>query len=209
MRTINAGGGKLEEANALRAMFVARKEVFIDLLGWDVPVIAGLFEIDQFDAPFARYVIILDDDGRHRASARLLPTTRPHLLDQFFSELSDEELPRGPQVFEITRFCLDRHQNAAERRKARDALVSSLAITALASGIRTYTGVAEQGWLDQIMTFGWRCRALGAPRPAGNRMLAALRIDIDTETIGALAANGIYREQGPYHARELASGRAA
>jgi len=209
MRTISAGGGQLEEANALRAMFVARKEVFIDLLGWDVPVIGGLFEIDQFDDPHARYIIILDDDGRHRASARLLPTTRPHILDQLYGELCEEALPRGPQIFEITRFCLDRYQSAAERREARDALVSGLVITAMANGILTYTGVAEQSWLNQIMTFGWRCRALGTPRQAGDRMLAALRIDIDAGTIGALAASGIYREHGAYRTRELASERAA
>ena len=36
----------------------------------------GRFEIDQFDTPDARYLILLDpDDLRHRASARLLPTS--------------------------------------------------------------------------------------------------------------------------------------
>ena len=36
------------EDPVLRAMFVARKSVFIDLLKWDVPVIDGAYEIDQF-----------------------------------------------------------------------------------------------------------------------------------------------------------------
>src|SRR3546814_5947244 len=34
---------------AMRAMFAARKEVFIDLLKWDLPVLAGAYELDQFD----------------------------------------------------------------------------------------------------------------------------------------------------------------
>jgi len=209
MRMIGTGEGKLDEANALRAMFVARKEVFVDLLGWDVPVIAGLFEIDQFDAPYARYIIVVDDDGRHRASARLLPTTRPHLLDQFFANLCDGDIPRGPQVYEITRFCLDRHQSTAERREARDALVSGLAMTALASGILTYTGVADTQWVDQVLAFGWRARMLGRPRPAGDHRLAALRIDIDARTLDALAATGIYREHCSCRTRSLQTANVA
>src|SRR3546814_16727454 len=65
---------------AMRAMFAARKEVFIDLLKWDLPVLAGAYELDQFDDPDAEYLILIDGQGRHRASARLLRTDRPHLL---------------------------------------------------------------------------------------------------------------------------------
>lgn len=209
MRMIRTGGGNLDEASALRAMFVARKEVFVDLLGWDVPVLAGQFELDHFDDPHARYVMLMDDDGRHRASARLLPTTRPHILDQLYPELCDEEIPRGPQVFEITRFCLDRHQTAAERREARNELVSGLAITALASGISTYTGVADLAWFNQVLTFGWRCRALGTPRPCGRHMLSALRIDIDADTMTGLADAGIYDPTRNYAMCPLAAPVAA
>src|SRR3546814_10173185 len=74
---------------ALRAMFTARKQVFIDLLKWDLPALDGRFEIDQFDTPDARYLILLDpDDLRHRASARLLPTSAPHLLDRKSTRLN-------------------------------------------------------------------------------------------------------------------------
>lgn len=53
---------------ALRGMFAARKQVFIDQLKWDLPVLDGRFELDQFDTPDARYLILLDpDDLRHRA----------------------------------------------------------------------------------------------------------------------------------------------
>ena len=38
---------------SLRAMFAARKQVFVDLLKWDLPVLAGEYELDQFDDPDA------------------------------------------------------------------------------------------------------------------------------------------------------------
>lgn len=175
----------------MRAMFEARKRVFVDLLGWDVPVLAGKYELDQFDDTHARYLILADGNQNHLASVRLLPTTRPHILDTLFAELCDNPPPRGPATYEITRFCLDRSLRAAERRRWRDALVAGLAHYALEHRITTYTGVAEQGWLEQILAFGWNARLLGAPRAIGGMMLGALRIDIEPETPALLAANGI------------------
>ena len=96
---------------ALREMFEARKRVFVDLLKWDVPVLEGRFEIDQFDDEHAAYLIVPAE---------------------------------------------------AEARDLQDR-VSALVGYALENGVETYTGVAEMGWLQQILAFGWRCRPLGLP----------------------------------------------
>lgn len=176
----------------MRAMFEARKRVFVDLLGWDLPVLADRFEIDQFDDEHARYLILADSGQNHLASARLLPTTRPHILGELFAGLCDAPPPAGPDTWEITRFCLDRSLRAPERRRWRDALVVALAHYALEHGITTYTGVAEQGWLDQVLQFGWHAERLGAPRTIDRMTLGALRIEITPDTPGLLAANGIH-----------------
>lgn len=45
-------GNGIEQAlsgRVFRSMFEERKRVFVDLLGWDVPVLARRYEIDQFD----------------------------------------------------------------------------------------------------------------------------------------------------------------
>src|SRR4051812_20664559 len=89
----------------LKSMFEARKRVFIDLLKWDVPVLEGRYEIDQFDDELATYLVVADTAGAHLGSARLLKTTRPHILDTLFPELCSGDPPRGPNILEITRFC--------------------------------------------------------------------------------------------------------
>lgn len=177
----------------LREMFEARKRVFVDLLGWNVPVLEGRYEVDQFDDAHAAYLIVAGDGGSHAGSARLLPTLRPHILDTLFPELCDSPPPRGADTLEITRFCLDRRQNSKERLETRNRLVSALVDYALENDIAAFTGVAEMGWLQQILAFGWRCRPLGLPRRLCGTMLGALRIDISPETPALLAANGIYR----------------
>ncbi len=180
---------------ALRSMFEARKRVFVDLLKWNVPVLEGRFEVDQFDDEHAVYLVIADNDGEHLGSARLLRTDRPHILDTLFSDLCAAPPPRGSGVLEITRFCLSRNQTAQERLHTRNCLVAALVDYALAQQVAMYTGVAELGWLQQILAFGWRCRPLGLPRVIDGKTLGALRIDITAETPALLANNGIYTPQ--------------
>ncbi|GAA4773245.1 N-acylhomoserine lactone synthase [Stakelama sediminis] len=176
---------------ALAAMFAARKRVFVDLLGWNLPIRAGRFEIDQFDGALARYLILTDPDGSHLGSARLLPTTHGHLLDTLYPDLCDAPPPRGPQCWEISRFCLDRRLRAGQRRIVRDTLVLSLVNYALAHAITRYTALADLGWYRKIADFGWRCTALGAPCTRDGVPLVAFSIRIDAETPALLARRGI------------------
>ena len=175
----------------LRGMFEARKSVFIDLLKWDIPILDGRFEIDQFDDEHSIYIILTDTAGRHLASARLLPTTRPHILDSIFPFLCEAEPPRDAHIFEITRFCLDRSLRALERRRMRNRLVIELTQYALAHRIAAFTGVAELSWYQQILAFGWRCVPLGFPKEYRGTTLAALTIEIDETTLSQLSAAGI------------------
>lgn len=176
----------------LRNMFVARRQVFVDLLGWDVPVLDGRFEIDAFDDEHARYLILTDDQRGHLGSARLLPSTRDHILYTLFPSLCAGPVPRGPAIFEITRFCLDRSLAAPDRRIIRNRLVTALVEHARAAGIATYTGVAEAAWLEQILRFGWEASPLGQPLSIEGKQLGALRIEITARTADQLAANGIW-----------------
>jgi acyl-homoserine lactone synthase len=190
---------------ALQAMFEARKRVFVDLLKWDVPVLDGRFELDQFDDEHAVYLVVRGAQGEHLGSARLLETERPHILDTLFPQLCAGPVPRGPAIREITRFCLDRRLPAARRRAVRNALVSALADHALERGIAAYTGVAEIAWLQQILAFGWACRPLGLPTLCHGRSLGALQIEISADTPALLARGGVYTAaNGTLDAREAA-----
>ena len=195
-------GDRMAADVAVRSMFAARKEVFIDLLKWDLSVRNGKFEIDRFDSEHARYLILTTKGGNHLGSARLLSTLTPHILDTLFPDLSEAEVPRGEAVFEITRFCLDRHLKAAERRVIRNTLISALVEYALSHGITSYTGVAELGWLHQILRFGWDCVSLGPPIEHGGMHLGALKIQITSGTPRKLAEAGFW---SPPSAHELST----
>lgn len=188
---------------ALRAMFEARKRVFVDLLKWDIPVLDGTYEIDQFDTPDASYLVLTDGGGRHRASARLLRTDCAHILGELFPCLCDGPVPSRPDFREITRFCIEPSLSRVDRRAARDELVTALAHHALATGLSAYTAVANRAWSRQIENFGWQCRTLGSGCRIDGEDLVALQIEIDCKTPDDLARGGIYRK-GAYRVAEAA-----
>jgi N-acyl-L-homoserine lactone synthetase len=190
LQTLHATPGGIPE-HILRGMFAARKTVFIDLLKWDVPVLADLYEIDQFDGAHASYLVLTDENEEHMASARLLPTTREHILGDIFPDLCEIPAPRGEDIYEITRFCLDRSLNARDRRIVRDTLVTAIVDQALADAITTYTAIAQMGWYSEILAFSWHCMPLGLPHSDGTKTIAALAIAIDSATPGRLDAAGI------------------
>jgi acyl-homoserine lactone synthase len=174
------------------AMFEDRKRLFVDLLSWDVPVIDERFEIDGYDGDDAIYLVADDGDGGHLGSMRLLPTCRPHILGALFPTLCDEGVPTGEAIFEITRLCLPARLGAARRLAIRNRLISAMIDHATALGIVALTGVVSADFREQVLAMGWRCAALGPDTIVGGQRLGAFRIDLDEETWGLLALNGIY-----------------
>jgi acyl-homoserine lactone synthase len=175
-----------QERAALRAMFEARKSIFVDRLKYDLPVLADRYEVDQFDGHDAVYLVLVDRDGRHRASARLLATTRPCILNSLCADLCDGPLPQGAGVWEISRFCLSRELCARERQHVRNQLVTAIVRHGLAQDIGAYVSVAEMGRLSRILSLGWECAPLGLPKKYDGAVLGALRIDIRRDTLARL-----------------------
>ncbi|RHW18198.1 autoinducer synthase [Sphingomonas gilva] len=177
---------------AAATMFADRKRLFVDEMGWDVPVVADRYEIDQYDGPDATYIIARDADGDHIGSLRLLPTLGPHILGDLFPMLTGGAVPRGAAIREATRLCLPTRFDAAERTLLRNRLISAMVDHALDAGITTLTGVVSRAFRDKLMRMGWRGTPLGPPAPIGEMELAAFRIEIDAATPALLAATGIY-----------------
>src|SRR5689334_14068410 len=96
-----------EHANLLNGMFRLRARVFHDRLKWNVHVKNGL-ERDRYDDEGPVYVIYTDDDQqRVLGSLRLLPTTGPTLVTDFFADtLPDAANLTSPSIWECTRFCV-------------------------------------------------------------------------------------------------------
>ena len=75
-----------KHAYLLEQMFRMRARIFRDHLGWDVVVKDGK-ERDKYDEQSPVYIIYTDEGGHKvKGSLRLLPTTGPTLVADFFSD---------------------------------------------------------------------------------------------------------------------------
>lgn len=177
---------------ALDTMFADRKAQFVDFFDWDVPIVDGRFEIDQFDTADAVYILAIDASGRHEASLRMLPTWRPHLLCDIFPHLCVSGVPIGPTTWESTRLCLPSRHGAARRRELRNALISAMADFALERGIQHITGVIPEGFRREVLAMGWRAEPLGPAQRIEGGPIGAFRIAVTPDIRERLAWTGTY-----------------
>ncbi len=158
-----------EHADLLDQMFRLRAKVFAGRLKWDVSVIDG-WERDRFDELAPVYLIHTDAAGREvRGSLRLLPTTGPTLLADFFSDtLPDAALLSAPTIWECTRFCIDedilRHR---EQIVASRELISGLGSVALTAGIESILGNFDARMLRLYRRIGCEVEVLGSTHRYG------------------------------------------
>jgi len=176
---------RTESQDALSAMHADRKAVFVDRLKWNVPVVDGRYEIDEFDNEHAVYLIATHPDtGEHLGSVRLLPTTRRHLVGDIFSMLIEGEVPRGDDVWEITRLCTSPALADWEaHNRVREQLATALIEYALTMGITRYTMMTHTAYLSQLLATGWDVEPLGLPKEVGGQQLGALQVNVHASTL--------------------------
>lgn len=183
-------GNRAARRETLLAMHADRKQVFVDRLKWDVPVVDGRYEIDGFDDAHAVYLVAEDPrTGMHLGSVRLLPTTRRHILGDLFPMLVEGEVPRGPDIFEVTRLCTSPRLADWEAHNAvRERLATALIEYALTTGITRYTMMTHVAYLSQLLATGWDVEPLGLPKEVGGQMLGALQVNVKAETLAIFRA---------------------
>jgi N-acyl-L-homoserine lactone synthetase len=171
-------------AEALMEMHHDRKQVFVDRLGWRLPAKGSWLEVDQFDDEYAIYLLARSPEGHHRGSVRLLPSSRPHMLDTLFSHLCPAGVPGGDDCWEISRLVTspaDASGNSV--LKVHRLLALALVEFAVDNGIRRYTLVVEAHRVPALLSVGWTVVPLGLPTAVGGEQLQALQIDLAPDTL--------------------------
>jgi acyl-homoserine lactone synthase len=184
---INAENRSLFEEEIME-MHRQRKAVFVDKQGWNVPVI-GDMEVDGYDSVQATYLIAMDDGGAQsvQASARLLPTTRPHLMADLFLAACGGDVPSGPSIWEVSRFCVS--PSIVSRRQRVELLwqmACAVIETALLYGVDKVTFVANAALLPLALDCGWQAARLGPTLPDGDDEVTAVVVSITPEGLRAV-----------------------
>jgi acyl-homoserine lactone synthase len=158
---VNAENRRLFESD-LTKMHRQRKAVFVDRIGWKIPVVSDM-EIDRYDRDDTMYLLLKDTAGGELlASARLLPTVQPHLMSDLFAAACSDVAPRGPRIWEVSRFCT---APVLPPKRSRVALlweiICGVMETALVYGVDQVIFAANRALLPLALRSGWEARTLG------------------------------------------------
>lgn len=160
-----------------------RYDVFIERLGWDLKA-SERFECDQFDVDDAHYVVAENSLGDISGCARMLPTTRPYLLSEVFSQLlGGKPSPCGDDIWELSRFAaldLSRASYRREQACASSAIVLLKAVMAYAQqrGVTGLVSVSPLGVERLLKRGGIQFERLAPPRVINTQSLFACWMNV-------------------------------
>lgn len=172
--------------DALAAQYRLRHRVFIEREGYDVPTYKGM-EYDQFDTPAATYLIRRDATGEARAITRLIPTTRPYMIECLWPHLLRDAPPKGHCIWEASRFGCDPSLDQQTRDAYMAEIIAGCLEFGLTNGIREYVCVMPAGILRRVlMRAGCDIDFLGEPSAIGRWPVVAGRINITEASLATV-----------------------
>lgn len=174
---VNAENRALFDAE-LSAMHRARKHIFVDRLGWQLSVRNGE-EIDEYDTDCTTYLLTQSPQVTPIASARLLPTTGPHLMSNQFAHTCEGGAPRGDHIWEASRFCPSPALSRRERIAALWPIFCGILETALLYDIAQIIFTANTALLPLALKCGWHARVLGPTFADGADTATAVCVEVD------------------------------
>jgi len=177
---VNAENHRVFQADLVE-MFRQRKAVFVDGVGFEIPVI-GDMEIDAYDRGDTLYLLAKDrPDGRLLASVRLLTTKGPHLMCELFDAADREWMPGGATVWEASRFCTAPGVRDQGRRHALLwEIICGVIETGLLYGIDEVIFTASRALLPLALHCGWHVRTVDPGLRDPNDEVTALAATITT-----------------------------
>ncbi len=173
----------------------ARREVFIDIKGWDLPQTEGM-EFDQYDTPLSRWVVV-HEYGRVLAGMRLTPTTAK--CGQYSYMLRDAQLgllanipqhilffdaPVRPDIWEATRLFVSASVSSKRRLVIQTVLLEHMAASARELGASAIIGIVPavfSRWMKRI-------------RMSATHVGPALKIDGDHTQAALMSVTAPHKE---------------
>ncbi len=170
-------------------LFKYRFDVFVKTLGWNLNTPNGI-EVDQFDHDETLYVVAKDNFGDIMGCARLLPTTKPYLLEVVFPELLNGlDVPKSSDIWEISRFTnVQPGESTNNSAIGNNGQISELSFSNLlhsaiacakAQGAKRLISVSPVGIERLLRKVGIKAYRAGPPKIIDGHAILACWIDIE------------------------------
>lgn len=178
-------------------MFRLRKKVFHDEKGWDVNIVDGEFEIDEFDRDDTVYLLSLDESRNIVASVRLLSTATPHMFAGPFAHMFPDVQFSSPLIWEATRWAGTHDRRIQPNGVSYSAcdICLSAARFGLEYGVAQFVGVFEPALRRIYRRCGMPARVISTIQDGPYRGISAGIWDVSAKNEQAiLRATGLESE---------------
>ncbi len=167
----------------LEEAFKLRHRVFVEELKWEALRKSDGREIDQFDGPQCTYLLAVDQDTVV-GHLRMTPTTYPHLLADVHAHLCARPEPRGPAIWEWTRYCA---QPRARGRWKWGQVAAHIEIASLEwlfmHGVRDVVVEFHPKFIERHLEMGFEVNLLGLPVEMEGEQVVAVHMRFDLSTL--------------------------
>lgn len=161
-----------------------RYKIFVEEMGWDDLRRPDRMEIDQFDHDEAVHHLCMRN-GRVAGYQRMLPTTRPHLLTDVLQDLCEGPSPRGPNIFELTRYAVAPAYRDGRRGVSTvgTELIAGFVEWGLQRGVDQVIIEFEPMWVLRALQLSFLARPLGYQRTYGRQQVVATLLTFNETTL--------------------------
>mgnify|MGYP001205720655 CR=1 FL=1 len=166
-----------------------RHQVFVEEMGWEDLRSPDGKERDQFDDHHAVHHLCVRDN-LVVGYQRMLPTTRPHLLSEIFPQLCVGTSPRGPGIYELTRYCVSPAHREGRRGvgSVGSELIAGLVEWGLQAGVHKAIIEFEPMWVLRAMQLQFLARPLGLQTKIGDQNIVATELTFNEHTLETIRA---------------------
>ncbi|NOT42939.1 MAG: GNAT family N-acetyltransferase [Alphaproteobacteria bacterium] len=176
----------------LEASYRVRYDQYVKGRGWKALDRPDQRELDQFDTSAATY-LVWADAGEVVGGARLIPTTKPHLMSEVFPHIvTFASVPKSPRVWELTRLFTARGgHSSANRRNVTGEVFCSLFEFGLFKKLEGISVVCDTFFLPRVLDAGIEIKPLGIPTPYDEGTCIACYMPVNVQQLRA-ARGGVH-----------------
>uniref|UniRef100_E6VQ15 Autoinducer synthesis protein n=1 Tax=Rhodopseudomonas palustris (strain DX-1) TaxID=652103 RepID=E6VQ15_RHOPX len=171
----------------MEQVYRLRHKIFVEEMGWEALRRPDAREIDQFDDSAAVHMLYIED-GSVIGYQRMLPSVRPHLLTEVLRHLCDGDPPRGPEIWEWTRYCVSRSCRDRGRMLSPISCALQLGMVewGIDHGVSQFIIETNPIFLLRLIQLNFRITPLGIPKQVGKDSVIAVTAAFDGRTLDRL-----------------------
>ena len=157
-----------EDADLLASMHHLRWGVFHKELKWSVGLrICNCMEFDEYDTDGTFYIVRVNEKNKVDATCRLMPTTKPYMLDEHYSHfIETEPPPHNDEVWEFSRTCAHPEARSNTDGKITAQLIAAAVEFGLVRGVKNYISLTTDTLYPMLKRMvGWDPMLLGEKKP--------------------------------------------